>query len=377
MSTIIHPTDPAAASSGSTTAPGYALAESPTIGTSFEVDQAGLLRLASSPKPITAVADAKTNPPGTYTVENASNLTSSEMNTVAEPDAWNFVIGTGASTWSAAGTHTAPGANRPVSGDARFAEWIFRVRCNSGDPTVGATHCYFMAYDTADLDSFMLSGLAINPGDAILAILYDGSTARTVALGTGARDDGTWFRLRREYDSWTLDYNVANQTDPPTSWTSVGAALLTGPGQGTQVQVGPSFQNASTAAYNADLLHCSYRDSDEPDSVGMYVRSGYDTASPTQRFVLVDLGSATATIADADLQAALAAVENTTVGDTATLTYSFVRDSSSPPAAGTYAAAASVTVSGTGQYLAGYVKMLATATQGGSVALDAFRVAVT
>jgi hypothetical protein len=363
--------------SGSVQANGYALAEAaPTLGASFEVDQAGLLRLLSPPSATTAVADAKTNPPGSYTVENAGNLTASDMDTTTA-DGWNFVLGTAVSTWNAAGTHTAPGESRPISGSADVAEWIYRLRNNSGDPSVGATHCYFMAYDPADLNSFMLGGLAINPGDDILAILWDGTTARTVALGTGARDDGTWFRLRRVYNKWTLDYNVTDQATPPTSWTSVGAPITSGPAQGTQVQVGPSFHNASTSAFSADLLYCDYRASDDAQSVGMYARGGYDTASPTQRFVAATLAGTSVTISDSDLQEALRAIENTAVGDDATLTYSFVRGTASdPPTEGTYQAAADVEIGGSGGLLYGWVKMLATATQAGSIAPTAFRLPV-
>jgi hypothetical protein len=127
-----------------------------------------------------------------------------------------------------------------------------------------------------------------------------------------------------------------------------------------------------------DLSVLYFDDSRSLPSLGSAV--GFDSASPVLTLVSgFDLGASTATVTDANAQAALAEITNPREWDTAAWTWSVSRGSSAPVSCGggTYAAAASVAVGGTGRYLSVCGKAASDGTQPGSVNATALRIPFT
>jgi len=82
----------------------------------------------------------------------------------------------------------------------------------------------------------------------------------------------------------------------------------------------------------------------------------FDTTGVSQCLGVVDLGAADAVVSNPDLQEALAASVNLRTEDAATVTFSAVRHATAPTA-GSFAAAGSATVSGTGRMLGLFAKI--------------------
>ena len=108
---------------------------------------------------------------------------------------------------------------------------------------------------------------------------------------------------------------------------------------------------------------------------------GFDATSPVLTLVAgFDLGVSGATVTDANVQAALAEITNPRELDAATWTWSVSRGSSAPVACGggSYAAAASVAVGGSGRYISVCGKAASSGSlQPGSVNATALRIPFT
>lgn len=258
----------------------------------------------------------------------------------------------------------------------------FRIKA----PALNVINKYFLFQlcDAASDNSYFHAGFRGAVGAGTIYTKY-GPSAGIVggALTTAEMAAGVWFRVvvrGRQVATW---YSTSTSSTPPTSgWTYASGADTEWGSLGVDVEA--AFLGIMDATGGTMQGTVSYYNDDAfiaPAGLGVNPCSGiggYPKTNPAVTLVAsFDLGAASVVISDANVQAALAQAENPLDRDTATVTWSVVRGATANPAAGVYAAAGAVTVSGTGRYLAVYAKMSSSGTAAGSLALNALAIPVT
>jgi hypothetical protein len=210
-----------------------------------------------------------------------------------------------------------------------------------------------------------------------------GGSTSTATMTLTQMNQGVWLMIRRGVDGViTLWYNLANQTTPPSTWT----LYRTSGAQSTTVSdpVGLTFYRGGSAAPVVDWLYFddsgALEDAVPNTTPNRQTGTGLASSSPVLTLVSgFDLGGSGATVTDADVQAALTEITNPREWDAATWTWSVSRGSSAPVSCGggSYAAAASVTVGGTGRYLSICGKAASDGTQPASANAAALRIPFT
>ena len=349
----------------------------------------GLVHLQPQMTWTKTVADAKANVPGGWTLVNSTNVLNADENTTTANALYFKMITTGQTTNAQAPGYyktyyLTPGGRssfvaRIASANAADANryamfWITR------DGTPATTPYWYMA----------------------LVILGGGSTGiqagngTTSADGTASVADGTagiWVRIEfasnRDVTYW---YNKTVQATPPTTgWTllkhDINSTTGTTPDAETKIRTGFYLLRPS-GTLTIDMTVLYYDDSGSQTSSSDYVilnnltsagATGFDDSSPVLTLVTgYDLGASTATLTDANVRSALTEITNPRSFDTAAWTWSVTRGASAPVACGSYAAAASVTVGGSGRYVSVCGKAASTSRiQPGSVNATGLRIPFT
>lgn len=314
----------------------------------------GLVQLKAGPTWTNTVADAKTNPPVGWTYNNTTHVVAADENTTT---ANGFYL-----SWDVTNNYNWLGSEQTASilyktYPALHQEWILRIA--SSAYTTGAKGSGFILHSTSLATAYwrvIMQGLSATVGELIF---FDGVMNVTVATTQTQNTNGVWIKVVRMGPQVAGYYNLANQATPPTTWTAVGAAtsiLVNAP----EIRAGwVAARFNSTGASNLSVL---YFDDQRSNSVANWEEAtyplinavGFDSASPVLTLVSgIDLGATGATVTDANVQAALTEITNPREWDSAAWTWSVSRGAAAPVTCGggTYAAAASVTVGGTGRYL--------------------------
>jgi hypothetical protein len=347
-------------------------------GTSYERIATDGVQLAPQRTWMTTIADAKTNPPSGWAWSSTTNLGSADANTTTA-DALHVVGGTGSSYTYGSGPELSRVYQPPAGPTQR---WIARMALQNGSAANVAAGLMVGASGAASSSRLVI----YDQGGASTYTLYGetpGGSTSTATMTLTQMNQGVWLMIRRGVDGViTLWYNLANQTTPPSTWT----LYRTSGAQSTTVSdpVGLTFYRGGSVAPVVDWLY--YDDSGAlEDAVPNTTQNGqtgtgFLATSPVLTLVSgFDLGGSGATVTDANAQAALAEITNPREWDTAAWTWSVSRGSSAPVSCGggTYAAAASVTVGGTGRYVSVCGKAASDGTQPASVNATALRIPFT
>jgi len=336
-------------------------------------------------------ADAKTTPPVTWSAENtggAGVLTSS----VATGGVHTNTHGTTSTTWGTS-TRDAPRFYQVMRAPSGALRVIARFQTNL-DANFEAV-ALLVSLDEAASSTYVGAGLVWNGnGDGSSRDAFFIGAKDAVSQGSLDADsvftaqeitDGVWIMLEREPNGtiWHASYSAANQATPPTSWTEIGTGITVSTLDTTVHRVGWYSQTQNTSgAHVASMVYfdaSSYGDPERQDASSNLAGTGggFEDSDPAiQLLTDLDIGAA-ATLADADLQAALAVGENTRYGETASWTWSCVRSATEGAAAGAYAASGSVTVSGSGRYLNLRAKCSSDAETRGSLHLPSLHIPYT
>jgi hypothetical protein len=306
------------------------------VPASYPSSAPGRVQLAAGTVFSNTVADAKTNVPVGWTLVNPTLVLNADANTTTANGLYaNFSLASGYIN------NAIPLFYRIYNGwDQQF---VFRI----------ATAMTFSNY--ADVGVFLVDGTT----NVTLGVFVWNNTlslpGATPAVTGTQRGNGVWVKIIRKGPALLSYYNLANQATPPTTWTYGGSVIYTTTLAALgNLKVGlGADRNGSTTASTVSLLYF-----DDSGAAGEWTPGlraiGFDSTSPVLTLVSgFDLGGSGATVTDANVQAALAEITNPREWDTAAWTWSVSRGSSAPVSCGggSYAAAASVTVGGTGRYL--------------------------
>lgn len=351
----------------------------PTVNVAYQIIDGGYLATAEPYTFETARSIAAADPEFGWTWRNRTNMVGDENTTVAH--AAYFDATATSSDWTTGG-QTAPCRYLSIANEGQTVEVTALVTCNGNANYEGTGIAVF---DPASPAVFGVLSVGWSSGLGTAAVVSYTGTLSEVTCTTGQRDAGVWLRTvlsRGALVSW--GYNVTASAAPPAigGWTRLTPRTI-GPMTGATIGIG-QFQRSTNTANHCVGSFLYYRvrvfgGDNLVDPVRIFSAAQYDTSAPSQRVITADLGASSATIADADLVAILAAAENAHQRDTAAaITWSAVRGSSANPGAGSFTAAASVAVSGTGRYFALYVKIAATTGPvRGSVFLPGIRIPYT
>lgn len=362
-----------------------------TVQASYErmtlgVAPPGYVQLLAEKTFLQTHANAISTPPEGWTWTNTTNLTSADTNS-SLAGALHVVHNASSTDNLYTSTDTSPRLTRARDASPDGVEIVARMKETKH---TGNWYACVGFIETARPTYNCKIGLVT--GTQGVNMWFNNSSG-TAAAGTQVNltdqqvnTDGIWVRLVKSGQSCSGFYSTAVQTTPPTSWTQVQIAagyVFGGEGAAlSEVLVFTRDGTGSTGTITADIM---YLDS-TPTTTRFGVLAadagmgadGYDSSGP----VLVpiagfDLGASTATVNDTDVQAALTEITNTRPFDAAAWTFSASRGASSPVSCGggTYAAAASVSVGGTGRYFSLCGKATSTARiQQGSIAVERLRI---
>jgi hypothetical protein len=341
-----------------------------TTGTSYERVRGpvgtGLLQLAPQRTWNETIANALSTPPGGWTWANIARAASADENTTTS-GALHIVTDSTGTDWN---------------GSSPTALWLYKTYAAQATPSVFVTRIKLSNAGTTRFIGFVYAQdgapgtegrmLVYNDSGSTCELYTDvnGYSVATVSATTTQCGQGVWYRLTRTGTAVLYEYSFANQATPPTSWTTVnsnGAEFSAA----AAVRVGFTLGGGG-APITAEVLYY--------DESALNVATGFDSTSPVLTLVGgFDLGGSGATVTDANAQAALVEITSPRESDTAAWTWSVSRGSSAPVSCGggSYAAAASVTVGGTGRYLSVCGKAASDGTQPASVNATALRVPFT
>ncbi len=350
----------------------------------------GWLQLAPDATFSTTIANAISTPPaGGWSWFSSTGLLSADCN-VSTPGALRILYN--------------PAAGNAGMGDATWNAPMIRKRIVSGSNGVDFI-CRIKSFDNSSGGTFFMNIMdPQNQNGWFSWRVYDGLalpewTRGTSSFGTNLTIPTTpvWFRLSINAGSdisWY--YNTTNQSTPPQTWTLYHTIPgtywyqlpFTAPYVGFAVE-----KYGATSSLGGDVYYCRVRqwgqafanaypgaDINSAPTYGTRLYGdldaiGYPTSGPAITLVSSsDLVTASATISNTLLQSILTNVANQRGCDTADWTFSAVRGSSANPAASTYQAAASCTVSGTGRYFALYAKCTSDGYKAGSLFLPQIQI---
>lgn len=353
----------------------------PTLATGYEIVR-GYLRTAHQYTTTTARTIASTSPEYGWTWANRTNLTTADENTTTANATYGKVT-TANCDW-AGGTYTNPNRYQTLAWSGEMVDVIGLFYSNGAANYECAG---ILVYSDTNNGIYLKCGVGAAGGSVALHC-YDGSGLATASTTTAERNAGVWLRFLlfptgSNSMAYAVLYNKTASSSPPTSWTvlqrsSIAIAI------GTTMRIGQMWQTANTAGNLTG--GCKWfgiqrytRQYFEATSPAFFHGRQYNTTAAAQTLIAsYDFGTSSAAISDTELRAALAAAENHMDDDSgASWTYSAVRGSSPSPAAGSYSAAASVSVSGTGRYFALYAKCTSDGATHGSFNVGGFRLRAT
>ena len=306
-----------------------------------------------------ANAIASTTTMETWTSRNTSNLTSADSNTTLA-GALHLVHNTSATDDQINATDTGANFYRAHDTGLGAQEIVSYVK-------IGTTQAgLVLAIEIQDASQTYWARIGIRSGTPTIESHF--TTASTTTAGATAaltaqqiNTDGVWMRVIRVGTDATVYYSTAVQATPPTTWTYLdgkGGVFKSGGSPHRTAIYFYRYNSSATVGVTGDVMYFDGNFLPSPfGNVGVDVgtgAAGYDDGSPVLTLVAgFDLGASGATVANANVQAALVEITNPRFFDAATWTWSVSRDASAPVACGggTYAAAASVTVGGSGRYL--------------------------
>lgn len=347
------------------------------VTSSADVGGSGFLQLKRVKDFPTSRTIAAASPEFGWTWLNRTTpLTSATDNTTnANESTWTF--SSTSTTWYGA-TRDSPVRYRSIDLPAGHAlDIVCRVRSTAQRDFELAGIMVFDIGTTSNWSRVMVgydSGLVVNSSDTSGA-----STPAPTVTGTQVNTNGVWLRMVWSAEGWVSFYSTANQSTPPTSWTML-KRTVTASGWGpntlsSAIGVGMSAYPQNTSGdfvvrwkyWQVNILAPSQY------PTGMEWGTELFSTSGTEQLVgEMDFGTAVA-LSQAQLRSILTSATNTRPIDSATVTYSVVGGSSTGPASGSYAAAGSVTVSGSYRYWRVYAKITsATGVEQGSVKLPIF-----
>jgi len=284
-----------------------------------------------------------------------ANFTSTTLSAANEDTTTNDALRLGvkavATSYNTA-TRTAPTMYRtftPSSDDSTFI--IARLQINNQASSTQATGIFLGQDDDSTKFAAVWCGY-ISGGHKCEA--YDGgsSTANTSA---GVLTTGVWVML--EYKSTKtvyMRYSFTNQATPPTDWTLLRSKDDLFTNADKTLRLGIVALGSASGTYTADIPYFDTRIVQNPlwggkDLGQDWAAQGFDSTSPAIQ--LIADWQITGVPSQAKLRQILAdAVNPIETATTSTWTFSAVCSSSAGAAAGSYAAAASVTLTDTGDY---------------------------
>ena len=203
---------------------------------------------------------------------------------------------------------------------------------------------------------------------------YNGSSVQ-VGITAPQLAAGVWLMI--EFNNRVLQsfYSVADQATPPTSWTVLQANNSTFSGVGPW-RFGQVMSTTAAAAFTADYKWFDAKGNTDPElwaSNPVWGAQGYNATAPAITLLAdYDLGPVSPTVNQIQLRNVFSDSVNMNAHDAASWTFSVVRSESLGAVAGTYAAAGSVTVEGSGRYLNVFAKCSSSGIQSGSLRLPLY-----
>lgn len=350
------------------------------VQTSYLGGNSGLVALKPARTYATAVANAKTSPSSPWAWNNTTHVVSADENTTTASALFVSWDVTNNYDW-VSGTTTASTLTKSYYGN--YQEWIFRIA--SADYTTTAKGSGFLVYSARTSNQFFRVFMGGSSGTVGSIAFFDGSLSNSVATTQTQNTNGIWIRIVRSGNNVTGWYNLTNQATPPTTWSAGGGGI-------SLVDTGPVLAGWAANRFNStgnhrlsilyfDDTRTNMAPSWEATNNPVTAAQGFDSTSPVLTLVSgFNLGTSGVTVANADVQSALTEITNPREFDLATWTWSVSRGSSAPVACGggSYAAAASVTVGGSGQYISVCGKAASSGSlQPGSVSSQGLRIPAT
>jgi len=365
-----------------TVASGYERVTTPQWG-------AGYIQLAAGRTYTTTIANALTTPPASWvwdTTTGTTNLTSADAN-VTTAGSLTFTHNTSTTDDFYNATYTAPRLWK-AGGYNVGQDNLVVARVKTGLTQSGA-QCFIAIQD----DCPACNTFCLYTWDTTgIGAAYNSTAASTHSWAGSEKTDGIWLMMRRSANACIWHYAASTSTTPPTSWTYLDQRNPTIAASGSS-RIVLGIKRYNTTPTTNTWCEVKYIRTDAmavPNEIAQNLfgytnldilgnAQGYDSTGPVLTLVSsFALGASTATIADADVRKAVTEIENQRFWDTGSWTYSAVRGSSPSPAAGSYQAKGSITVSGSGAYFALYAKCTSSGgTQPCSLKADALRIPFT
>lgn len=357
-----------------------------SLGTSYGLvygygSTLGMIQLAPQTTWTKTIADSKTNVPAGWTWQSTTNLVASDTNTTAVGAL--FMSGAGSAAtydYTPAGINTAPSLYKTYPFGGLIYEAVARITFSNASTGNALGMCFGRDAVSTERIRIEVVGTTVYSDDS-------GGSTNTATITSTQRNNGIWVRI--VYDSLanvaSVYYNLANQATPPTTWTTyrTKTAFFTVAPADLRITLYLTRTDTGNASSGTVLY---FDDNFTPLVPGPHVvgggggnsATGLDDSNPALTLISsFDLGIAGATLSNTAIQDALTSAVNQRMFDTATWTFSAVRGSSANPAASTYQAPGSVTVSGTGEYFALYAKCASTGrVQPGSLNLAPIRIPI-
>ena len=339
----------------------------------------GLVQLAPQRTWTETIADAKTNVPGGWSLANSGNLSAADENTTTAGGL--YLAGSTGTTYDFSGsTQTGPYFYRSIDLGASSRVYYARVAVPS-DVTSTSTGVGFFVGQPGTLNN---NGRMWLSGGSSSSCIIGYGVKTTVASTTTActnTNAGVWFKIERYGSQLLNSYSVTNSaTIPTTGWTYPQALTTVFSDAASPEEIGfYLWRTGAVSPVKASLLFLDDTTNYSPlrfEASAFPFGTGFDNSSPVLTLISgFDLGSSSATLTDASVRSALTEITNPRSIDAAAWTYSVTRGSSAPVACGSYAAAGSVSVGGSGRYVSLCAKAASSGrAQAGSIDVSRLRI---
>lgn len=329
------------------------------------------VRLKAFTLPLQAVADAIASPPGGKTWLNSGALSSAAQATGYLQMSFNVASPT---DWTSSGTHTQPvlGAaytGLVVAGITRSVTTFVQIASTA----VNTRGAGLIIYNTSNQNSYVRI-LSLYDAGSYKVYADTASGFASTAVTSAEWTTGVWLRLRIFGTTVVCEY-ATGTTRPPNdaAWTTVRSDVTFALGDSlTAGRTGLTLTDTTTAFAPKfltfdDTLMASASDVYGQVPANACTSCGYVTSPEALTLIpSADFGVPVA-ISQSTVRTMLASAINNLPGDAAAWTFSVVGGASPNPAAGSYAAAGSVTVTGTFRYWAVYAKCTSDGSQAGSI----------
>lgn len=369
------------------------------IDYALDPDRPNLLTRLAMSYPAATIADMESSPQG-FSFDNTANGAFAVVATGGlDPDVERGYIqmtpdvSTGRS-WNSAvrdaeRAYKTYAALLPGAGSVESQVWIAGMRVPSTVTAANYRLCSFTLSDASNATRVVRAAIRYDSG--AWGIYNDSPVDNaTVATTAGVVNDVVWFAFVRTGQAVRVYYNLGGGTAPPalssfTAWTTHSGLLSSGADVAAQVGFTYETGTDTSTAFSGDILY--YDDSGAlPDNIATRWRRsalGVTTYLPVpacgysqaQAEKVIAQGACSEDLTQAKIRAILTAAVNTRTDlDTDAVTFKVERASADVGySGGSFAAAASVVVAGSGAFIRVTMKWSASGTTAGSVDLDALR----